>query len=106
MTSRTIELKGKTALVTGSARRIGREIGLELARQGMNLIIHHGSSDAEAASALREAQALGVQAQVIKADLRDPGQISAMFAQVERTMGRLDVLVNSASVLPAARFLK
>lgn len=106
MTSRTIELKGKTALVTGSARRIGREIGLELARQGMNLIIHHGSSDAEAASALREAQALGVQAQVIKADLRDPGQISAMFAQVERTMERLDVLVNSASVFASGAFLE
>lgn len=106
MTSRTIELKGKTALVTGSARRVGREIGLELARQGMNLIIHHGSSDVEAASTSKEAQALGVQTLVIKADLGDPEQISAMFAQVERTMGRLDVLVNNASVFASGAILE
>src|SRR6185436_16715156 len=55
-----IDLKGKIALVTGSARRVGKAIALELARQGMNLVVHHSASDREADETAVAIRALGV----------------------------------------------
>lgn len=96
-TEQAVDLKGKVALVTGSARRVGRVIALELAAQGMNLVVHHGHSDTDAEQTAAEIRALGVQAINIKADLRQPAQVEALFDSVEIAYGRLDVLVNSAS---------
>jgi NAD(P)-dependent dehydrogenase (short-subunit alcohol dehydrogenase family) len=94
-----IELKGKVALVTGSARRVGQQIALTLAEQSMDVIIHYGSSSSanEAAETANKARAMGVRAEVIQADLQQPDEINRLFAQIEEKFGRLDVLVNSAA---------
>src|SRR6185436_7995547 len=92
-----IELKGKVALVTGSARRVGKAIALELARQGMNLIVHHSASDREAAETADAIRALGVDALVVKADQGQPADVLRLFDAIRTHYGRLDLLVNSAS---------
>jgi pteridine reductase len=93
----TIELKGKVALVTGSARRVGRAIALELARQGMNQIVHHAHSDHDAEETASAVRALGVDAIIVKADLRQPADVLRLFETIRQHFGRLDLLVNSAS---------
>ena len=93
-----MELAGKIALVTGSARRVGKAIALALARAGCDVVVHyHASADAAAATA-GEIRALGVRCLPIRADLAEPDQIAALFAAVRDAFSRLDVLVNSAAV--------
>jgi len=93
----TVSLAGKVALVTGSARRVGKAIALELAEHGAHLVIHHSASSAEAEATAAEIRALGVEVLVHQADLRDPAAIDGLFAAVEARFARLDILVNSAS---------
>jgi NAD(P)-dependent dehydrogenase (short-subunit alcohol dehydrogenase family) len=90
-------LQNTVALVTGSARRVGRAIALEFARQGANVVIHHSNSAQDAESAAQEARALGVQAMVVRANQTDLGEVWAMFEAIKERFGRLDVLVNSAA---------
>ena len=87
-----MDINGKVALVTGSAKRIGREIALEFARRGARLAVHYRSSVDEAK------EVAGDRGAVFQADLADTKSIESLFAGVERTFGRLDILVNSASV--------
>jgi NAD(P)-dependent dehydrogenase (short-subunit alcohol dehydrogenase family) len=100
-----IDLHGKVALVTGSARRVGKTIALELARQGMNQVIHHAHSETEAADTADQVRALGVSALVAKADLRQPDAIQRLFDTIRQQFGRLDLLVNSAATFQAAPIL-
>lgn len=93
----TIDLKNKFALITGSARRVGKVIALELARQGMHIVIHHRQSEQEADETAAEIRALGVDVQVAKADLSQPVEVQRMFQEIRERFGRLDVLVNSAA---------
>ncbi len=100
-----IELKGKVALVTGSARRVGKAIALELARQGMHQVIHHSASDQEAEETANEVRALGVEAIVVKADQSQPADVRRLFETVRSRFGRLDLLVNSASTFKTGNIL-
>jgi NAD(P)-dependent dehydrogenase (short-subunit alcohol dehydrogenase family) len=93
-----MDLSGRTILVTGAARRLGRAIALELARAGARLLIHHSASDPEAAETCQAIRALGSQAQAFRADLRQQDQIKALFAQLD-SVGPLHALVNSAAVM-------
>ena len=86
------------ALVTGAARRIGREIALELARAGHDVALHCRSHRVEAERTLAELRALGVGAEIFAADLTDAGACPALVAAVVARFGRLDVLVNNASL--------
>ncbi len=92
-----LDLKGAVVCVTGAARRVGRAIALEFARQGAHLVIHHSSSDADAESAAAEADALGVEALIVKANQADPDDVTRMFDAIREHYGRLDVMVNSAA---------
>jgi pteridine reductase len=93
-----IELRGKVALVTGSARRVGKAIALELAAQGMHLIVHHsGSSTDEADETAEQIRAHGVHVEILPANLSDPEQIGVLFESVAIHFGRLDLLVNNAA---------
>lgn len=100
-------IQDRVVFVTGSARRVGRAIALEFARQGANLVIHHASSSsAQAAeSAAAEAQALGVQAIIISGDQSNPEDVEAMFRAIREHYGRLDILVNSAAIFPKTPLL-
>ncbi|MBI3367631.1 MAG: SDR family oxidoreductase [Burkholderiales bacterium] len=86
------------ALVTGAARRIGRAIALELAAQGWDLALHcrHSRNDADAVAA--EAQAAGAGAEVFQADLADAAGCEALLPAVLMRCGRLDAVVNNASL--------
>jgi len=86
------------ALVTGAARRIGREIALELAAHGWDVAVHHRRSagDAEATAAMLRAS--GARAEVFAADLADEAQCAALLPAVNATFGRVDAVVNNASL--------
>ncbi len=91
-------LRGKVALITGAARRVGRAIALRLARQGMDIAITSRTSAAEANSLVREIQAMGRRAVAINVDLQRAEAADELHAAFIRQFDRLDVLVNNASV--------
>lgn len=93
-----MNLKGKSALVTGAAKRVGREIALALARRGANLAIHYNASAADAEKTATDVRALGVDAMTVKAELTDEAQVKAMVDAVAARFGRVDALVNNAAV--------
>jgi hypothetical protein len=84
-------------LVTGSARRVGRAIALELAAQGFDLALHYRSSRDEAEATAADARTLGARAQGFAADLADEAACRALVPAVAKAMGRLDAVVNNAS---------
>lgn len=93
-----MELTGKVALVTGGARRVGRALSLGLARAGANVVVNFRTSADDAESAVTEIRAAGVRGVAVRADL---GSLEGVRGLVERTIsefGRLDILVNSASI--------
>jgi pteridine reductase len=95
-------LNGKTALVTGAAKRVGRCIALSLARAGADVIVHYNRSEDDARQTASMIQDMGRRAELIRADLASPDQIEAMFAQLTEFFPDapkpLDLLVNNASV--------
>src|SRR5436190_23463645 len=93
-----MEISGKVALITGSAKRIGRETAVELARRGARIAVHYRSSEEEAHETLRLIERAGSSGAVFQADLTEPQEILAMFSKLDREFGRLDILVNSASI--------
>ncbi len=95
-----LDLTGKVAVVTGAAHRVGKAIALELARHHqMHILIHHNSTSPDAA--LAEIRALGVRSEAYQADISTQAGVDALFEATMRHFGRVDVLVNSASVFPA-----
>jgi NAD(P)-dependent dehydrogenase (short-subunit alcohol dehydrogenase family) len=90
-------LRGRTALVTGAARRLGRAIAETLAREGADIVVHFGHSAAEAEQAAAGLRALGVRAWTVRADLGDSSQVEALWAEARERAGSIDILVNSAS---------
>lgn len=92
-----IDLKGKTILVTGAARRVGRLFALACGRAGADVILHHGHSPAEAASLKDEIASLGRQAWVLTADFSHPESVSQLIDQAN-ALSPLYGLVNSAAI--------
>ena len=86
------------ALVTGAARRIGREIALELAQHGWDVAVHHRSSAADAQATAALLRAAGARAEVFAADLADEAQCAALLPAVHAAFGRVDAVVNNASL--------
>jgi 3-oxoacyl-[acyl-carrier protein] reductase/pteridine reductase len=91
-------LQGKTVLVTGAARRIGRAIALALAERGANTAITYLASQAAAEQTVRALAAHDVDALAVRCDLRDPESIQQTMASVIEEFGQLDLLVNNAGV--------
>lgn len=90
-------LSGKTALVTGSSRGIGADTARYLAQAGANVVINYRNKAPRAEKLATELRELGVQVLVVGADLTDPASVQAMFDEVARTFGSLDILVLNAS---------
>jgi NAD(P)-dependent dehydrogenase (short-subunit alcohol dehydrogenase family) len=95
-------LRGHTALITGSAKRIGRTVALALADAGADVAITYRSSNGEAEETRLELEALGVKATAHQCDLDDAVAITRTVAQVVARHGRLDVLVNNAGKFASA----
>jgi NAD(P)-dependent dehydrogenase (short-subunit alcohol dehydrogenase family) len=91
------DLAKGNVLVTGAAKRIGRAIALDLAAAGWNLAVHYHKSADDAASAVREIEALGRRAVAIKADLTRESEVTQIVPQATAALGPLSCLVNSAS---------
>jgi 3-oxoacyl-[acyl-carrier protein] reductase/pteridine reductase len=89
-------LAGKTVLVTGGAKRIGREIALTFARAGANVAITFSASQKEAEETVRDLAALDVEAMAVRCEIRDPGDVKQTVGAVMEEFGRLDILVNNA----------
>ncbi|QEV99976.1 SDR family NAD(P)-dependent oxidoreductase [Microbacterium caowuchunii] len=90
-------LAGKTALVTGSSRGIGADTVRYFAQAGANVVINFRNKAPRAEKLAAELRGLGVQALVVGADLTDPDSVAALFAEVQRAFGSLDILVLNAS---------
>ena len=93
-----MELKGKTVLVTGGAKRIGREISLALAKKGAHLLLHYHTSEAEAQTTAKEIKSLGAQCYLLKADLAKTGDLLKIVQEAYRQTKTVDALINSASL--------
>jgi NAD(P)-dependent dehydrogenase (short-subunit alcohol dehydrogenase family) len=85
-------------LVTGAARRLGRAIALHLAAQGWDVAVHYRGSADEAAVTAQEAAVLGARAETFAADLADEAQCKALLPAVQAAFGRIDAVVNNASL--------
>lgn len=92
----------RAALVTGGAHRVGRVLALALARGGCDVAVHYHRSEAEAQDTVRAIEALGRRATAIRADLGDAGAAAPLIEAAHGAFGRLDVLVNSASLFERA----
>ena len=90
-------LSGKTVLVTGAAKRVGKILALACARAGADVVIHHGHSQEEAESVRSEIVELGRKAWVVEADLNDLSQSGNLIRLVNQST-LLDGLVNSAAI--------
>ncbi|MDO8684965.1 MAG: SDR family oxidoreductase [Armatimonadota bacterium] len=93
-------LAGKTALVTGAAKRIGRAISIALADEGANIIVHYRGSEEEARELLNELARRGVKSWDVKADFEKPGEYESLIHRALDLAGGIDILVNSASIFP------
>jgi pteridine reductase len=93
-----MDLNGKVALVTGAGRRIGRAIALELAAHGTTVAVHYRTSHNEADAVVAEIAATDRIARTFRANLERVAEIEKMVADVLAAFGRIDVLVNSASI--------
>ncbi|MBU8877798.1 3-oxoacyl-[acyl-carrier-protein] reductase [Bacillus sp. FJAT-29790] len=93
-----MKLEGKTALVTGASRGIGREIALELARQGANVAVNYSGSEERANQVVDEIKALGREAFAVRCDVSNGESVASMVKETIDTFGKLDILVNNAGI--------
>jgi 3-oxoacyl-[acyl-carrier protein] reductase len=94
-----LELSGKVALVTGSARGIGRAIAVALAKRGANVVINYAHSREEAEKTAEMCRAHGVEAIVLKADVSKREEVRAIVEKAVEHFGRIDILINNAGIL-------
>jgi NAD(P)-dependent dehydrogenase (short-subunit alcohol dehydrogenase family) len=97
------KLKGKTALVTGGAKRIGRAVSLALAKDGVRVVLHYNTSEGEAESALALIRERGPEGLSVRADLKNPSEAEELLPRVTEQAGPVDILVNNASIFPENR---
>ena len=92
-----MEIRGKTALITGGAHRVGKAITLMLAQAGANVVINYHRAADEAQATLAAAEALGVKALALQADVADRTAVAQMVAAITERFDGVDIIVNSAS---------
>ena len=95
------DLEGKVALITGSARNMGRAFAKALAARGANVVVHHRSADSleDAEETARLVRQNGVNALVTKGDLSKPSTVADVFAAAKQAFGRIDIVINNAGVV-------
>src|SRR5438067_500063 len=94
------QLAGKTALVTGASRGIGRAAALALAGTGCNIAVNYLRSREEAESVAAQVREHGVRACVVQADVSQPGEVNRLVATVEQQLDTVDILINNAGINP------
>jgi 3-oxoacyl-[acyl-carrier protein] reductase len=101
-----MNLQGKTALITGASRGIGRAISLELARQQLRCLILVARNPDRLATVAAEVEAWGVRAIVLPLDLTQPIEVNVAIARAWRNHGPIDLLINCAGVSHQIPFLE
>ena len=94
-------LKGKTVLVTGGSKGIGRACVEAFAKEGANIVINYVKDEASALEVAADAHKHGVKTLVAQADITNEAQLDAMFAKIEAEFGSIDVLINNAGTFAA-----
>ncbi len=92
------QLKGKTALITGASRGIGRAIALRLAKDGANVVVNYASNQEKAEEVVRTLATLDRRAIAVRGDMAKVADIRALFDEAERTFGHLDIVVVNAAI--------
>ncbi|HEY3940810.1 MAG TPA: 3-oxoacyl-ACP reductase family protein [Bryobacteraceae bacterium] len=92
------ELNGKTALVTGAGKGVGKGIAIELGRAGCDVIVNYNSDRTSAEATVAELKALGRNAIALKGNVAEATEVAELFYQALKTVARIDVLVNNAGV--------
>ena len=95
-----MRLEGKTALITGASRNIGREVALTFAREGADLILNTRASQSELDEVAGKCRELGVKTHTVLADVSDSASVSKMVAEGIQALGKIDILVNNVAVRP------
>jgi hypothetical protein len=95
--------QGKTALVTGAAKRIGAAVALAIADEGSNIVLHYGTSREEAEATAAEIRRRGVAAWTLQADLGNGDEAEALFPRALEAAGPIDFLINAAAIFPKSR---
>ena len=91
-------LKGKTAVVTGGSRGIGRAVCLKLAQNGCDVAFLYAGNEGKASDTLTELQALGVKAAAFRCDVSDSNAVKEVFGRILTQFGHIDILVNNAGI--------
>src|SRR5580698_10724342 len=104
--AKELRLQGRRALITGSDTGIGREVALEFARQGADVVFHYVQNDGFPEMAVEEARSLGRRATAFQADFDDLEQVTALADQAVEFLGSINCLVNNAGVTMNRPFLK
>ena len=92
------DLEGRTALVTGASRGIGRATAISLAREGASVVVNYLNSDAKARDVVREIRSAGGEAIAVRADVSDIKQVRKMRAAITSKFGEAEILVNNAGI--------
>ena len=93
-----MDFAGKTAVVTGGSRGIGRAVCLELAKGGANVVLCYAGNESAAAETVSACEALGAKAVAVKCDVADGAQVKALIDAAVKAFGRIDILVNNAGI--------
>ncbi|WP_417900583.1 3-oxoacyl-[acyl-carrier-protein] reductase [Bacillus haimaensis] len=91
-------LKGKTAVITGASRGIGRAIALDLAEQGANIVVNYSGSEAKAYEVVEEIKQIGGNAIAVRANVAYMEEVQAMMKESMEQFGSIDILVNNAGI--------
>lgn len=94
------KLTGKTALITGASKRLGRSTALTLAENGINTIIHYNTSEQDAVETVQLSKAKGVLSGKIQYDFKNNSGIKDLINEAKTITGKIDFLINSASIYP------
>ncbi|MBS3994610.1 MAG: 3-oxoacyl-[acyl-carrier-protein] reductase [Alkaliphilus sp.] len=93
-----MKLLGKTAIVTGGSRGIGKAIAIKLAEQGANIVVNYSSSPESANEVIRMIEAIGRQGIAIKADVSNPSEVEELISIAEAKFSSIDILINNAGI--------
>lgn len=95
-----MRLRGKTALITGASRNLGKAIAVAFAREGATLLLNTRTNREELTAVATECEALGVRTLPILADVAQPEQVARMVEQGLEHLGKIDILVSNAAIRP------
>lgn len=100
-----MNLKGKTVLITGGSRGIGRAMALAFAEEGTNVIINYTSDEENAKNAIKEIEKFGVKGLAIRANISKAEEVNSMFDKIKEDFDVIDILINNAGITRDSLFI-